>query len=765
MSASTRTRLPLLIAAGLAILASMPGLAPDLSAQTDDPIVLYATDVTTEAGVFARAASTSGAGGYKMTSPDAGWDSLSSPSGQPVHYFEAAFDAAAGVPYHVWLRLRAAADSKWNESVWVQFDNAVGSDGAPLWRIGSTSALLVNLEDCYGCGVAGWGWQDNAWWLGQPAVVRFAAGGVQRIRVQLREDGVDVDQIVLSSARYATTPPGALRHDATIVPKSGAVSSVLTRQPYLQQVTASSAIVAFATSRAGTAAVRVTDAAGAVRTIVAESTLVDSALAGGSAYYQHVARVTGLSARATYVYDPLLDGVDLTAGADRLTTAPRTGDGQVRFIAFGDSGTGSSAQRQLAGTMIGDTFDFALHTGDVAYGTATGVGAGTMPALQAWFFDIYRDWLRRSPVYPSIGNHDDEAERARPYRSAFVLPPSGVSPTYPDHAERYYSFDYGPVHVVVLDTELAFQDVARRQAQLSWLAADLAGTTQPWKIAVLHRSPYSAGGEHGSDLEVRSAFEPAFASGGVALVLSGHEHDYERTLPQGATAGRRIVYVVTGGGGAPLYQAATAPWTAYSASRVHYVRGVADGCHLTLDAVGIDGAVFDRVALDRCAAGSGPYLQAAEVPGRVEAERFDEGGEGTAYHDLSAANEGGQFRATGVDIEATADTGGGYNVGWIFPGEWLTFTISAATGGTFDVLARVASPGTGGTFTLSIDGAAVPGAFQIPATGGWQRWVTIRGPRVSIPAGLHRIRLDMRTVSAPGAAVGNVNFLSFESVP
>ena len=186
-------------------------------------------------------------------------------------------------------------------------------------------------------------------------------------------------------------------------------------------------------------------------------------------------------------------------------------------------------------------------------------------------------------MYPSLGNHDsrDTNSNGRPYLDAFVLPEDGATATYPDHAERYYSFDYGPVHVIVLDTELAFQDTARRDAQLAWAEADLASTSRPWKVALYHRSPYSSGGEHGSDLTVRAAFAPLFEAGGVQLAISAHEHDYERTMPING-----VTYVVTGGGGGPLYPAGTSTWTAASASAYHYLRGTATECTLSLSAIG-----------------------------------------------------------------------------------------------------------------------------------------------------------------------------------
>jgi acid phosphatase type 7 len=206
-------------------------------------------------------------------------------------------------------------------------------------------------------------------------------------------------------------------------------------------------------------------------------------------------------------------------------------------------------------------------------------------------------------MFPSLGNHDSNANNlhGRPYLDSFVLPADAGAGAYPNHAERYYSFDYGPVHFVALDTELAFQDPARRAEQLAWLETDLAASAAPWKVAFFHRSPFSAGGEHGSDLAVRSAFSPVFERYGVRLVISGHEHTYERTKPwRIGTTGTPVIYIVTGGGGGPLYPSGTAAWTAVSGSFHHYLKGNATTCTLTVDAIGIDGTKRDSVTLTRC---------------------------------------------------------------------------------------------------------------------------------------------------------------------
>jgi hypothetical protein len=119
--------------------------------------------------------------------------------------------------YRLWLRMRGQGNSKWNESVWVQFTNAT-RNGAAIYQIGSSDGLLVNLENCSGCGIQGWGWQDNSWWLNQSSLVHLPAGW-QQLEITLREDGVEFDQIVLSPERFLSTPPGALKNDSTIVPK------------------------------------------------------------------------------------------------------------------------------------------------------------------------------------------------------------------------------------------------------------------------------------------------------------------------------------------------------------------------------------------------------------------------------------------------------------------------------------------------------------------------------------------------------------------
>lgn len=182
-------------------------------------IVLHSGDIASVSGNWAPVDSYSGADARKMQSLDYGWSSTDAPLAAPSEYFEATFNARAWTGYRVWLRLKASENSKWNDSVWVQFSDSLVS-GEPTYRIGTASGLLVNLEECAGCGVSGWGWSGHAWWASQALAIEFPSDGPHTIRIQTREDGVEIDQIVVSSSSYVNASPGSSRDDSTILPRS-----------------------------------------------------------------------------------------------------------------------------------------------------------------------------------------------------------------------------------------------------------------------------------------------------------------------------------------------------------------------------------------------------------------------------------------------------------------------------------------------------------------------------------------------------------------
>jgi len=600
-----RTYLGLPVAAAVLAIAVPFVTSSDLTQGAEPPDVILLAANAALKGAWTTVADSTAAGGRATVLPNTGRAKVVTPVASPADYFELSFDAVANTPYRLWIRGRADGNSSTNDSVHVQFTNSINASGQAAWRIGSTTSAEINLEDCSGCGNAGWGWEDNGWGTSTTLgpEIRFATTGAQKLRVQNREDGLFIDQIVLSPSTYLTKAPGANKNDNTFLvsppPPAPTGSMTLVRQPYLMQLGDRSVVIVWASRESGSGAVKIDG-----RTIAAATTRFAATTTGLTTdYYQHEARVSGLDASTVYPYTVLVGGT--AAASSSFRTAPAPGTGSVRFIAFGDSGTGSTSQKSLAAQMAADTFDFALHVGDIVYGQSSGIGDATFKTYHSWFFDIYRSWLPSRGFFPITGNHDSRPSNnnGAAYLKLFVLPDEAGASAYPDHAERYYSFDYGPIHFIALDTETAFQDPARRQVQLQWAAADLSSTSQPWKIAYFHRPPYSSGAEHGSELPVRQAFGPLFEANGVQLVLTGHDHGFERSVPWRESTDRTkqgVTYVVTGGGGGPLYSIGTSSWTVRTSKSYSYTRVNVSGCTLFLEGIGTTGSSFDRFTLDRC---------------------------------------------------------------------------------------------------------------------------------------------------------------------
>ena len=184
------------------------------------------------AGEWRRVADPTAATGMRVWHPDAGAAKRITALAVPTDYLDATFDAVAGRSYRLWLRVRAEGNHWSNDSVFVQFSDAVDTGSVPRWRIGTTSAAEVKLEECAGCGLGEWGWQDTGWGSGVLGpVVQFARSGRQTIRIQTREDGVSIDQILLSASPFLSISPGANKWDTTVLPVQPSLSAVATASP------------------------------------------------------------------------------------------------------------------------------------------------------------------------------------------------------------------------------------------------------------------------------------------------------------------------------------------------------------------------------------------------------------------------------------------------------------------------------------------------------------------------------------------------------
>lgn len=505
-------------------------------------VVAYATDATVVRGNWARTADGTAAGGQKMAGSDLGWSSVNAPLAGATDTFELTVTADANTPYHVWVRMRANGDSKWNDSAWLQFSDAVSSSGASLYPIGSTSGLLLNLESCSGCGVSGWGWVDGAYWLAQSSVVRFASSGTHTLRVQTREDGVQIDQVVLSPSSWMTTAPGQARNDATLLPRSSGAS---------------------------------------------------------------------------------------TSGPTPYLGAPVTLPGTVNAQDFDNGGEGVAWHDSTAGNSGGAYRNTSI---DLEPSSDGGNDIGWIDA---------GEWLNYSVTVASAGSYVVQLR---------VASPSGG----------------GSMHVGF-------------NASNVWSVAQVPATGgwQTWTTV---------------------------------------------NLPVTLTAGPQLLTLLFDAGG-------------FNVNRISVVAAGSGGGGGTTT----------------------PYTgTAASLPGTLEVEQFDKGADGAAYHDTTPGNSGGAFRSTDVDIESAS--GGGYDVGWVAPGEWLQYAVNVAASGSYTAQFRVASLGAGGRFHLEMNGTNVSGSLTVPDTGGWQNWQTVTAT-VRLNAGAQSARLVID--SAGTNASGNFDRIQF----
>jgi len=247
---------------------------------------------------------------------------------------------------------------------------------------------------------------------------------------------------------------------------------------------------------------------------------------------EHAIPLTGLLPRTKYYYAVGTANELLAGGGDySFTTAP-TNAQPTRVWVIGDSGTANENQAMVrdafkrhAGTDLADLW---LMLGDNAY------ECGTDDQYQRAVFEMYPEILRRVVLWPTIGNHDAGCfpdPNQFPYLDIFHLPAQGEAGGVASGTEKYYSFDYGNIHFVCLDSQTSSRLTGG--PMLAWLEQDLATTDKDWIIAYWHHPPYTFG-THNSDfehdlIEMRQHVVPVLESYGVDLVLCGHSHNYERS--------------------------------------------------------------------------------------------------------------------------------------------------------------------------------------------------------------------------------------------
>ena len=316
-----------------------------------------------------------------------------------------------------------------------------------------------------------------------------------------------------------------------IIRCAGSTVSV-TRGPYLQLGTTSNIVVRWRTDQPTSSRVQYGLTPLALNLQASDSSLVTD----------HVVTLTNLAENTRYYYS--VGGASTLVGGPELYfyTAP-IHPKPTRIWVLGDAGTAFNQPdySQLGLIVEGqrpvrDAYyayaqsrytDVWLLLGDNAYND------GNDGDYTSNFFNIYPQMTRQSVIWPAIGNHEVNLSvgDATAYLDIFSLPTQGEAGGVPSGDERYYSFDYGNIHFVCLDSEISNRDPG--SPQLTWLAADLAANTKDWLIVFWHSPPYSKG-SHDSDarsnlIKMRQNVVPLIEAHGVDLVLCGHSHVYERS--------------------------------------------------------------------------------------------------------------------------------------------------------------------------------------------------------------------------------------------
>ncbi|MFO0837032.1 MAG: metallophosphoesterase [Phycisphaerae bacterium] len=352
--------------------------------------------------------------------------------------------------------------------------------------------------------------------------------------------------------------------------------------PLVQQADATSAAVVWFTSRAAQCELRYTLASG------------EQVAPAESSGRRNIARMKDLPAGVEVTYRITAGDATLVNATLRTNKPPGSA---FSFIVFGDSGRGTTEQYRLARDMYAARPDFVLHTGDLVY------PGGERYHYNARFFRPYEALLAEVAFWPSLGNHDvGEPSFGAAYLDVFELPRNGPSTQPP---EQNYWFDYASARVAVIDSNLAEAELSSQIAP--WLQTVMSAPGPSWRFVVFHHPPYTVG-SHAPDVEIERAIVPVLEETNVDMVFCGHDHTFQRTLPmrggQIAEDGHGVVYVVSGAGGAKLYELQPREkWPAYMAaanSRIHSFTHVSiNGRTLRLKQIALGGAVIDDWPLER----------------------------------------------------------------------------------------------------------------------------------------------------------------------
>ncbi|MBL8694400.1 MAG: metallophosphoesterase [Planctomycetes bacterium] len=302
---------------------------------------------------------------------------------------------------------------------------------------------------------------------------------------------------------------------------------------------------------------------------------------------EHNVELTRLPLDRTVEVQVLENGQPMEGGRLRFRTDPGPTGAAFDFCVVGDSGGSPNRLLELFGytpregakhrpdrivsVMSAERPQLLLHVGDVVY------PHGERENYARAFFRPFRPLIAAAPIAAAVGNHDLKTDAGMPFLQAF-----GSKESPPLSEGKYRSFDYGPLHVAVLNSNV--EDSDQIDEQVKWLQNDLRTAQRPWKIAITHVPLYFSSDEQRTSVgaaqqRVCDALRSACEGGGVSVVFAGHHHWYERSKPL-----RGVVQIITGGGGDDIKRYYPGDF-ARAESYFHFVHARALGDVMTIRAI------------------------------------------------------------------------------------------------------------------------------------------------------------------------------------
>ena len=377
-------------------------------------------------------------------------------------------------------------------------------------------------------------------------------------------------------------------------------TTALQRGPYLQAPSAGTVTISWTTAEPSTSRVAYEPEGGTTAEVEGivfqQQPATDDILISGNTPegYQHEVTLNALIPGQRYTYRVLSSAAPHPEGS--FVAPPDPGD-DFSFFLFGDTRTNTEEHEAVIAGMT----DIIDQLGELAFVVHTGDMVNTGGSEERWdtFFQIEAGLLSRTPLIPVYGNHEALLGKTI-YEGLFKAPPTTSGGT-----DRWFSVDIGDIHIATLDyITLNPDNPTYEPQQYEWLEQDLAASAATFKIVAIH-APLFTYSNHTPDVERRDILMPILEATDVQIVISGHNHLYERFFGHG------IHFVVSGGGGAPLYGADDHPEAdntgavrQASDASLHYVHAKRTGTQIRFEAF----AVPDATSID-C------FVIDADVPG------------------------------------------------------------------------------------------------------------------------------------------------------